>query len=59
MHSLDLTHDPAVFIASEKRLAITNLGDLDPNRFAYLMFATHPSTTERIAIAREWARLHP
>jgi STE24 endopeptidase len=59
VHSLDLTHDPATFIASEKRLARTNLGDLEPNRFAYLMFATHPSTTERIAMAREWERLHP
>ena len=59
MHSLDLTRDPATFIASEQRLARTNLGDLDPNRFAYFMFASHPSTTQRIAVAREWARLHP
>ncbi|MCA1710879.1 MAG: M48 family metallopeptidase [Actinobacteria bacterium] len=58
VHSLDLTRDPATFIASEQRLARTNLGDLEPNRFAYLVFATHPSTTERIAIAREWERLH-
>lgn len=59
VHSLDLTRDPSVFIASEQRLARTNLGDLEPNRFAYLVFASHPSTTERIAIAREWARLNP
>ena len=58
VHSLDLTRDPATFIASEQRLARTNLGDLEPNRFAYLLFATHPSTTERIAVAREWERLH-
>ena len=54
MHSLDLTHDPATFIASEQRLARTNLGDLDPNPFAFFMFATHPSTTQRIAMARAW-----
>ena len=58
VHSLDLTRDPSTFIASEQRLARTNLGDLDPNRFAYLVFASHPSTTERIAMAREWERLH-
>jgi STE24 endopeptidase len=59
VHSLDVTHDVPTFISSEQRLARTNLSDLEPNRLAYLMFATHPSTTERIALAREWARLHP
>jgi STE24 endopeptidase len=24
----------------------------------YALFATHPSAPERIALAREWARLH-
>jgi len=59
VHSLDLTRDPSTFIDSEKTLARTNLGDLDPNPFAFFMFASHPSTTQRIATAREWARLHP
>ena len=57
VHSLDLTRDVATFVASEQRLARTNLSDLEPNRLAYLMFATHPSVTERIALAREWERL--
>jgi STE24 endopeptidase len=58
VHSLDLTHDVPTFIASEQRLARTNLSDLDPNPFLYVMFSTHPTSPQRIALAREWARLH-
>ena len=57
VHSLDLTGDVPTFVATVQRLARTNLSDLEPNRFAYLMFASHPSVTERIALAREWERL--
>jgi STE24 endopeptidase len=55
--ALDLTRDPAVFAAAQRRLALTNLSDLDPHPLAYALFATHPSTTERLALAREWERL--
>jgi STE24 endopeptidase len=58
VHSLDLTRDPATFIQSEKRLTLTNLGDLDPNPVVYALFASHPSGPERIAMAREWATRH-
>ena len=57
VHSLDLTRDPQVFAESQRRLALTNLSDLDPNPLAYALFATHPSTTERLALVREWERL--
>lgn len=57
VHSLDLTRDVPTFIASEQRLARTNLSDLDPNPFLYAMFSTHPTAPQRIALAREWARL--
>ena len=53
VHALDLTGDPATFIAVQRRLALTNLADLEPNRLAYALFATHPSTTERIALAAQ------
>ncbi|MCW2726721.1 MAG: Zn-dependent protease with chaperone function [Frankiales bacterium] len=59
VHSLDLTRDVPTFVASEQRLARTNLADLEPNPVLYAFFATHPSTPQRIALAREWARLHP
>jgi len=57
LHSLDLTRDPATFSASQRRLAERNLSDLEPNPLAYALFATHPSVTERLALAREWERL--
>jgi STE24 endopeptidase len=55
--SLDLTRDVETFVQTQQRLARTNLSDLDPNPVAYALFATHPSTTERLALAREWERL--
>jgi STE24 endopeptidase len=58
MHALDLTHDVPTYIASEHKLATTNLSDLDPNPVVYTLFFTHPSDPERIALAREWERLH-
>ncbi len=58
VHALDLTRDPATFIAVQRRLALTNLDDLAPDPVAYAFFATHPGTVERIALAREWRRLN-
>jgi STE24 endopeptidase len=59
VHSLDVTHDVPTFIAAEQRLARTNLSDLEPNPVLYAFFSTHPTSPQRIALAREWARLHP
>ena len=39
----------------QKRLAITNLASPTPPRWVYLMFATHPTAPERIALARSAA----
>lgn len=58
VHSLDLSKDPQTFVEAERRLALTNLSDLEPNPVVYGLFFTHPSSPERIAIARTWARLH-
>lgn len=57
IHALDLTRDPESLIAMQKRLAITNLSDLDPNPIVYGLFRTHPSPPERIALARDWTRI--
>lgn len=57
-HALDLTRDPATFIAMQKRLAITNISDLSPDAVEYVLYASHPSSPERIAMARSWARLN-
>jgi STE24 endopeptidase len=57
VHSLDLTRDPRTFADSQRRLALSNLSDLEPHPLAYALFATHPTTTERLAMVREWQRL--
>lgn len=58
LHSLELTGDVPTFVAGERRLSTTNLSDLSPSRLAYALFFTHPSGPERIALAREWQRIH-
>ncbi len=55
-HALALTGDPATFEAMQRRLAGVNLADPDPPRWEYLWSATHPSTVERMAAARAYAR---
>ncbi|MEW2381985.1 M48 family metallopeptidase [Micromonospora sp. NPDC047707] len=55
-HALALTGDPAAFEAMQRRLAGINLADPDPPRLEYLYSASHPSTVERIAAARAYAR---
>jgi STE24 endopeptidase len=55
-HALTLTGDPAALVAMWARLSALNLSDPDPNRIEHLMFASHPSTVERIAAARAYAR---
>jgi len=58
VHALDLTHDPVGFARMQRQLAVTNLSDLDPDPLVYGLFGSHPTPPERIALAREWARLH-
>jgi len=55
-HALALTDDPATFEAMQRRLSTVNLSDPDPPRWEYLYAATHPSTVERMAAARAYAR---
>ncbi|MFI6825721.1 M48 family metallopeptidase [Kribbella sp. NPDC050241] len=57
-HSLELTHDPQDFVAMQHDLAVTNISGLDPSRWRYWMFATHPTAPERIAMGRAWATAH-
>lgn len=55
-HSLVLTHDPQAFIAMQQRLAVTNIAHLTPNPVLAFWFNTHPTTLERIGMARAWER---
>jgi STE24 endopeptidase len=55
-HALALSADPATFVAMQERLSTVNLADPDPNRLEHLLFGSHPSTVERMAAARAYAR---
>lgn len=55
-HALALTNDPDTFESMQRRLSTVNLGDPDPPRWEYLYSASHPSTVERMAAARAFAR---
>jgi STE24 endopeptidase len=54
--SLQLTHDPAAFIAFQERLARQNVSDPDPPAAVRFLLGTHPSTVERIGQAEAFAR---
>jgi len=50
--SLELTGDRDAFVRAHVELARKNLSDLEPPRLAYLMLFTHPTTPERLELAR-------
>lgn len=54
--SLTLTDAPEPFVSFERRLVRQNLADPDPPRWRVALLGTHPSTVERIGIARAYAR---
>jgi len=55
-HALALTGDPATFEAMQRRLGGVNLSDPDPPVWEQTLAAGHPSTVERMAAARAYAR---
>jgi STE24 endopeptidase len=55
-HALGLTGDAATFEAMQRRLGSVNLSDPDPPTWEYVIAASHPSTVERMAAARAYAR---
>jgi Zn-dependent protease with chaperone function len=50
-YSLQLTGDRDAYLQTHLNLARSNLSDLDPPRPAYLMFYSHPTPPERLALA--------
>ena len=57
VHALDLTADPDAFVQLQQDLAVTNLSTPDPPAPWQWFFGSHPTTAQRVAIARDWARL--
>jgi STE24 endopeptidase len=42
----------------QHELSVRNISDLKPDAMEYLLWLTHPSGPDRIAMARDWARMH-
>jgi STE24 endopeptidase len=55
-HALALTGDAATFEDMQRRLGTVNLSDPDPPAWEHVLFASHPSTVERMAAARAYER---
>jgi len=53
--ALEVTRDPAALEALMVAFSKTSLGDPAPPRFAQLVFGTHPTMAERVAIAHAWS----
>jgi STE24 endopeptidase len=51
-YSLALTGDPETFISTQVNLAKANLSDVEPPRFVRWIAWTHPTTMERISMAK-------
>jgi STE24 endopeptidase len=58
LHALDLTEDPASFIAVQRQLGAANLNDPDPPAIWQWMFGNHPTVPQRIAFAEDWTKVH-
>jgi STE24 endopeptidase len=52
MFSLELTRDRETFESTHRRLALSNLADLDPPHIVYLAWFSHPTPTQRITAVR-------
>jgi len=55
-YALNLTDDPASFVAVERKLAVDNVSEPEPPRILQLVFGTHPTTLDRIGAALTWSR---
>ncbi|QXG75714.1 M48 family metallopeptidase [Modestobacter sp. L9-4] len=58
LHALDLTGDPASFIAVQRALGSANINDPDPPAAWQWWFGSHPTTAQRIAFAQDWTAVH-
>jgi STE24 endopeptidase len=52
--ALGLTDAPEPFVGFERRITVQNVSDPDPPRWVQSFMGTHPTTIERIGIAKAW-----
>ena len=54
--AVEATGDAEAFVEFHRRIALKNLSDPDPPRWQQLLLGSHPTTVERIALARATGR---
>jgi STE24 endopeptidase len=52
--ALQATHEPATARALFQRLSMTSLNDPDPPAWVYVLYETHPTIAQRIALTEAW-----
>jgi STE24 endopeptidase len=57
--ALRVTDDPDAFAGLQRRLALRNRSDVDPPDWVRTVLSTHPSTVERLGMARAYQRAEP
>lgn len=55
-YALRLTGETKPFVGFQKRIAVRNISDPDPPRLVTTLLATHPTTVERIGIAKAFEK---
>jgi STE24 endopeptidase len=53
--ALESTRDPAAMRGLMRGFAKTSLGDPSPPAWTYILFGTHPTLEQRVAMAEAWA----
>jgi len=53
-YALQATNKPGAFASAFTRLANQNLGEVEPEKWAVLLFHSHPPLGERIEKAQRW-----
>jgi STE24 endopeptidase len=52
--ALRLTHETEPFVGFQRRIAVRNIADPDPPEWLTALLATHPTTVQRIGIAKAY-----
>jgi STE24 endopeptidase len=56
VRALEATSDPVALAQVQRRLALTNRSDVTPPALLFTWFGTHPTSPQRIALARTWSQ---
>jgi STE24 endopeptidase len=55
--ALEITRDPATFVAAKRGLAQANLSDPAPPGWVYVLWSSHPTPAARLEMGERWPHL--